>query len=207
MRYTYDSRNRITQQTLTSVKDDGLSNPTHIQYNARGDVISTTDGNGLRSTYVYSVHREHTQQTNPANETIRYHYDSRGNLVQVIDAENHLTRYTYDNNNNTLSETRPHKNTAALIQQGYTYDARNQLTQKTDYNGNRAHYIWDNDQRLTQRTDTQAGAVTPERSVAYTYDNTDLLTRYQDNHGQSVYQYDAVASHFAIVSFPKLSVV
>ncbi|ODS24333.1 hypothetical protein AB835_03990 [Candidatus Endobugula sertula] len=191
--YTYDNRNRVTQQALVSVKDDGLSNPTQTQYNARGDVIATTDGNGLRSTYEYNVHRERTQHTNPANETIRYHYDSRGNLVQVIDAENHLTRYTYDNNNNTLSETRPNKSTTALTQQLYTYDARNQLIQKADYNGHIARYTWDNDQRLTQHTDTRTGTTAPERRIVYTYDKTRLLTSHQDHHTQSTYQYDALA--------------
>lgn len=188
---TYDSRNRIIGQTQVSVKDDGLTNPTNLQYNARGELVRRTDGNGLVYTYEYNAHRESLSVTNPVGETMRYSYDSRGNLVQVIDALNHLTHYTWDANNNRLSETRPYAPGASATIQTTSYDPADNPLLHTDYNGNIARYQWDNDQRLVQHTDALAGQTTPSRVVSYTYDKTRLITSYDDSHTRAQYRYDA----------------
>jgi YD repeat-containing protein len=94
-----------------------VGNTTSYNHDERGRVISETAPDGGRTTYVY---------------------DTRDNLVELIDANRHTTRFTYDRSNRQLSETRPGGQRLS-----YTYDGAGNLKTQTDGNGRHTIHTYD----------------------------------------------------------------
>jgi YD repeat-containing protein len=78
-------------------------------------------------------------ETAADNGVTAYVYDTRDNLVELIDANRHTTRFTYDRSNRQLSETRPGGQRLS-----YTYDSAGNLKTQTDGNGRHTILMSDN---------------------------------------------------------------
>jgi RHS repeat-associated protein len=142
-----------------------VGNTTSYNHDELGRVISETAPDGGRTTYVY---------------------DTRDNLVELIDANRHTTVFTYDRSNRQLSETRPGGQRLS-----YTYDGAGNLKTQTDGNGRHTIHSYDDRTRLT-RTDIYefTGAGAPFKSIDYFYNEADSLTGYDDGATSAVYSYD-----------------
>jgi YD repeat-containing protein len=125
-------------------------------------------------------------ETAPDGGRTTYVYDTRDNLVELIDANRHTTRFTYDRSNRQLSETRPGGQRLS-----YTYDGAGNLKTQTDGNGRHTIHTYDDRTRLT-RTDIYefTGAGAPLKSIDYFYNEADSLTGYDDGATSAVYSYD-----------------
>jgi RHS repeat-associated protein len=125
-------------------------------------------------------------ETAPDGGRTTYVYDTRDNLVELIDANRHTTVFTYDRSNRQLSETRPGGQRLS-----YTYDGAGNLKTQTDGNGRHTIHSYDDRTRLT-RTDIYefTGAGAPFKSIDYFYNEADSLTGYDDGATSAVYSYD-----------------
>jgi len=91
--YQYDARGRlvsVTQGTGTVARTAALT------YNAQGQLASITDPLGRTTLYQYDLAGRVTQQTLPDNRTIGYSYDANGNVTAITPPgrPNHAFSYT-----------------------------------------------------------------------------------------------------------------
>ncbi len=184
--YTYDKRGRQVRQRVASL-DNTLADVTNIVFNARGEQIEMIDGNGNSTKMRYNVHGDVIAETNAEGETITMQYDRRGNLIAVTDAEQRTTQYRYDANNNNVSEAKP---LGELFT--FEFDANDNLVRQIDPKGNIAQFAFDEDDRPIGESNSLPGAAEPERSVTYSFDKTNLLKSYSDNHSSAIYNYDSL---------------
>lgn len=108
-RYDYDASSQLTKITAPAV--GGVSPTRQFAYNASGDVVSVTDGEG---------------------RTVSYEYDANGNQVLQRDQAGNTVTRTFDARNQLLTETayvQPDADGAGAAQPGqplttrYVYDA------------------------------------------------------------------------------------
>ena len=121
----------LRQEVVT----DRLGHSTIFEYNARGQVVRTTDANGGVTTRTF---------------------DSRDNLISETNAEGKVTTYTYDSLDNRLSETDPLGNITR-----FTYNNRRQLLTVTDALGRVTNCTYDTNGNLTSVKDTAATQLLP----------------------------------------------
>lgn len=117
--YGYDSSDRqLTTTTFRQVAPGSAtfqSDPASQTYDADGNVLSQTDGNGHTTTYTYDTLDRKSSMTVPRDatttETTSWTYDPSGNTVsetlpgasaQGQSAANHITVYTYDADNRVI---------------------------------------------------------------------------------------------------------
>lgn len=94
------------------------------KYNAHGQILESTDPNGLTTTYTYDARQRLTSEskgdqitrfdydaagrlrdlTLPDTTVIRYAYDDAGRLVRITDAAGNIVTYTLDNAGNREGE-------------------------------------------------------------------------------------------------------
>ena len=191
--YAYDGRNRLIQKTdtngnitayhytgnyVTEIRINGRTTGKYA-YNALGQAVSYTDGEGNTTSYGYDVMGRNTALKTPEGNTTTVAYGKTGLVQSITDANGGTTSYTYDNSNNILSATDPLGNRCE-----YTYDANgNRLSQK-DPEGNTTYYAYDNMDRPVKTTDSEGGI------TVYTYDNQDNIISEKDplgNQATAVY--------------------
>ncbi|HEV8427371.1 MAG TPA: RHS repeat-associated core domain-containing protein [Pyrinomonadaceae bacterium] len=167
----------LRQEVVT----DRLGHSTIFEYNARGQVVRTTDANGGVTTRTF---------------------DSRDNLISETNAEGKVTTYTYDALDNRLSETDPLGNITR-----FTYNSRRQLLTVTDALGRATTCIYDTNGNLTSVRDTAGNTTTAtynsrgqkvtmtdplNRTTTFEYDTAGNLTKQTDPSGNVVtFTYDA----------------
>ncbi|MCA9135403.1 MAG: DUF4595 domain-containing protein [Planctomycetales bacterium] len=186
--YTFDDLNRLVQ--ITEPDPDGPQNPltnpvTTFQYDARGNLIGTTDANGSTTSFVYDPLERRIRSVDDAGNITQYRYDAAGNLtesvdplgnvttncfdersrlIQTIDPTDGMTEFVYDAVDNLAVLTDPVGNATT-----FTYDSRHQVNAETDPLGNIIRYQYDLNGNVTQKTDRN------ERVTKFTYDDVDRL--------------------------------
>ncbi len=124
-------------------------------------------------------------QTDGANQTTNYTYDTLGSLASVTDPNNRTTSYTSDPLGNVVSKTDPGgscSGTASGCTQ-YSYDTFNQLV-AADYSDpdtpNVAYTYDGNGQRLSM-TESLGGV--RQNSTSWTWDSLHRITAQTTNRG------------------------
>ncbi len=178
--YTYDT---FGQRLTTTRQLDAVSAQvtTSSTYDAYGNELTQTDGEGHKTTYTYDVMSNVLTRKDPRNKIWTNTYDASGNLTSETDPLNHATTYQYDKVSN---RTRITEANGALTQ--FAYDGRNQLIETTDAHNHKTQLRYDDDGNTTQRIDS-AGHV-----VTLSYDLEGRLSQTVDGNGNAItYQYVA----------------
>ncbi len=187
--YTYDIRNRLISKSFpdgsftrftytlngeraTVTDSRGL---TQFEYDERDRLLFRTDPDGAQIGYNYDVAGNRTSVTGvvgTAITTTSYTFDALNREVAVVSSDGGVTRFNYDAVGNLVRTQRPND-----IVETRSYDALNRLTfiENSNSSGTIDSYRYDlgsNGRRdsLTENTG---------RSVAYSYDDLDRLTREQ----------------------------
>ncbi|MDO7925284.1 RHS repeat-associated core domain-containing protein [Pseudomonas sp. KFB-139] len=182
------------------------SSTTRFDYNAVGDVIKVTGGNGNWVEYSYDSARRLTGVRNILGESLTYTLDKMGNrtaevtknssgtvvrqqrrafdelgrLVQVVGAANQTRRYSYDLNDNLSTDTSARSN---KTQQ--SFDALNRVIKIVDPLQGSTSLAYNADDRVTQVVDPRG--VTTQ----YAYDGQgNLLKTVSPDTGTSAFVYD-----------------
>ncbi len=183
--YAYDGVNRLISQSVTGVYTaqsiggwvyHGVRTvTTSYEYDARGNVVKTTDGAG-GETYAY--------------------YDRANRKIAQVDPEGYLTRWTLDGEGNVVSERRYAVQTsgASVGSQPYIYDHYHDRITNFGYdrNGRRTY-----EQRLNVAAYSVSGAglydVSGAATIYYGYNGLGQVVRKVEATGEAIdYQYDSI---------------
>jgi RHS repeat-associated protein len=216
--YTYDARgNLLTTSTPLVGSEPAQARVITNTYESKehpGDLSSTTDPNGKKTTFTYDSAGDLASATDAAGDKTTYTYNARGNLLTEVSprgnakgakASEYTTTYTYDAAGNVLTATDP-----LAHEQKWAYDADGNVESETDPNGHTTTFTYNAaNQRLTvkrpngtiERTAYDAdGNVESrtnglERTTTYTYDPLDHLGSSTDPlERKTTYVYDAVGN-------------
>jgi RHS repeat-associated protein len=204
----YDQLNHLVKLlNATSATVQWYQNPTEAPphgvtytdgYDGNGNAIYSVDGAqgaGTEQQYdplnrLVKTLQDHAGTGSTHDTTTQYAYDTRNNLLSVIDPDNLTTSYNYDGLNNLSALYSPDTGST-----GYTYDsAGNRLTQ-TDARGVTSTYAYDAVNRLTSIS--YPTTKTNNLNITYAYDqatagcyNIGRLTTMTDSSGTTTYCYD-----------------
>ncbi|MBS0661392.1 MAG: putative Ig domain-containing protein, partial [Verrucomicrobia bacterium] len=113
-------------------------------------------------------------------------YDSRGNLLQLIDANGQTIYLEYDRADRLVKKTLANGSV-----QTWTYDAADKPTQSVDALGRKTELIWNSDGRITtQNIYPTPSSTTPIRTIAFTYDDVGRLLTATSGTTGLAYTYD-----------------
>jgi YD repeat-containing protein len=97
-------------------------------YNAAGDLLGITDGNGNKTSWGYDIYGRVTSKTNAnGTEILRYQYDANGRVTNRWSLAKGNTQYRYDSAGNLTNVV--YSSSPAISMQ---YDANNRLTHMVD---------------------------------------------------------------------------
>ena len=184
--YKYDSRNLYTQITV-AVGDQQQTTTT--AYNARGDLISSTDPGGRSTLFEYDALARRTKVTDALGGQTLYSYDNRNNILSIIDAAGNTSQASYDLADRATAEARP---SGAAIR--YDYNENGDPNQRTSPEGQRRVYEYDDAGRRWREDQYDVSGGSPVQTVTYTYDERNLLTAYAqsgDTQSSAAIVYDA----------------
>jgi YD repeat-containing protein len=167
----------------------------------RGRINYTyNDTAGRRSVAVTTANQNGSSRAGLGGTSVNYKWNSLGQLSAVTDAAG-TTTYGYDAVGSLENVNYPIPSAGA--QTHYTYDARNRLKEMTVVSATLARYLYDVDANGRRTRATESGTVvnTPAtRTVEYSYDNLDRLTRELiagdegGKNGELAYRYDNVGN-------------
>ena len=203
-KFEYNTLGRLTavvENYLPPQQGDHETNVrTEYTYDANGNRLSITDGNGHITTFTYDALNRLLSETDPLGNEWSYDYDNVGNRVAMTDPNGMTTSYTYDDAYRLVMITYPD----LTVQ--FTYDNVGRRTSMTDSVGTTT-WIYDDTNRIVSITDpfnktvsysydnagNRASLTYPGGdSVTYAYDSADRLVSVTSNQSQVVsYQYDA----------------
>ena len=150
--YNYDAKGNLLTTT------DANGNTASNIYDAQGRLITETDFNGNTTTYEYNVYGNVIAIHDAAGNTQLFGYEGLGRLVSMVNARGVAYSYNYDGNDNLTALHGPLGYTVS-----YTYNANDQLVKQTDPKGGNITYTYNASDMLIQ-TENQLGFVT-----SYTY--------------------------------------
>ncbi len=206
-------QNHYRQNGRIETEDDGRDDNRLFRYSfdtasRPGKVVSTfTDGEGKTTTYLYDAKdfllykvidakgntlvnrydpnsRLLISTTNELNQTTRYKYDDKGNLIEISYPNGLKKQMKYDERKNLLEETFVLKE-GKRMSTAYTYGSHNELLSKRLPNGNTYRYKYNQNKQLIEKT-TPSGAKT-----TYSYEKGRLSKVTYPNGGSVSYRYDA----------------
>ncbi|MFT3789675.1 MAG: RHS repeat-associated core domain-containing protein [Rudaea sp.] len=175
----YDPLNRLFK-TLQDHAGTGTTKDTTTQYayDARDNLRSVTDPDGLVTGYTYDGLNNLTQLQSPDTGTSGYSYDAAGNRITQTDARGITATYAYDALNRLTGISYPSSSIT------YSYDEADgitgctgsyrigRLTTMTDSSGT-THYCYDWRGNLTQMTQETGGGTA---TTAYVYTLADRVS-------------------------------
>jgi len=174
----YDPLNRLVK-TLQDHAGTGATHDaaTQYTYDARDNLRTVTDPDGLITTYTYDGLNNLTQLQSPDTGATTYGYDAAGNRTSQIDARSVTTSYQYDALNRLTKITYP---TSSSLNVTYEYDQSHpnatcptpasvgQLTGMTDSTGTTTYcYGWHGNLRTKIQTINGVSYTT-----TYNFDNS-----------------------------------
>ena len=197
-----------------------LSETTSNTYDADRNLISTTDADGNKTTYVYDLANEETevgpasggdqytyytldgkvlhQKDGNGNAVLTYVYNALNQVTSETDALGNVTSYTHDGDGNELTEQAPGGSCPGTGCTTMTYDADNELTSVTSSSGsppNVTSVTYDSDGQRTGMTDA-AGA------SSWTWNSLHDLTSYTDGAGAEVQYQDNLDGLVTQITYP-----
>jgi RHS repeat-associated protein len=119
-RQSYDPLNRLTQTIQDYLGPDLATRDTTTGYvyDARDNLVSVTDPDGLTTTYTYDGLNDQTGLSSPDTGSTTYTYDAAGNRRTQTDARGIVTTYTYDALNRLTAISYP----TSTLNTSYAYD-------------------------------------------------------------------------------------
>jgi RHS repeat-associated protein len=188
-KYEYDS----TGSYLTR-ESDPLGHSTSYNYDAVGNLTSTTNPAGGITRLDYDPNDRPVVVTDPAGGTTRYGYDPLGSGVIVRDArsasatdDTYATRYGYDPGQRRMSMTDPLGRAV-----GYTHDRPGRLAKISNPAGGSVDYSYTSAGRPAKQT------LSSGTSYSYDYDssgNTSFAVRSAPGEPDRGYSYSHDAAH------------
>ncbi|HEX3554612.1 MAG TPA: RHS repeat-associated core domain-containing protein [Thermoanaerobaculia bacterium] len=184
--YTYDGTSgRLASQTLPN----GIT--TTYTYDTDGrltDVVHKSSGGALLMSFHYVLNAvgqrtSVTKQTSTGSEVTSYIYDVLGRLASVTYPDGKQVSYTYDKLGNRLTQTTVQVGSSTVV--NYTYDQDNRLLKA----GNEV-FAYDANGNLVRRS-------SPTRTVTYTFDARNLLTKADDGSNPVTFEYDGDGARIA----------
>ncbi|MEW5938462.1 MAG: RHS repeat-associated core domain-containing protein [Chloroflexota bacterium] len=173
---------------------------TEYGYDANGNRLSITDGNGHVTTFAYDALNRQTQESDALGNTWLVGYDAVGNRVTMTDANNAVTNYAYD-----AARQLTGIDYADSADVSFLYDDAGRRTSMTDGIGTTT-WTYDNLNRVTAVADpfgatvsysydpasNRASLTYPDGKVVnYAYDSADRLIGLSDwDGGITTYLYD-----------------
>ncbi len=158
-------------------------------YDEMKRVKTYTNGNGITTTYTYSLAGNLTQTSATNGDVINYTYDSLNRKTSMADSSG-TTFYGFDDLDRVTSITYSVSGVLTDLNNlvlGYTYDTANHLTDLTYPGGEHIQYGWDTAGRLLSADDLTTG-----RNTTYYYLPTtgQLHTVTRPNGVVTTYSYD-----------------
>ena len=153
----YDSASRLETRV------DGAGNVTEYDYDLDSNLTRVwqldVSSNGItveefEMEYEYDeLNRQDAVIDGVGNRT-EMKFDSRSNVVEVVDARNHVKELEYDSLNRLIRTTTKMdpNGTPYDITESKSYDASSRLISETDDNGNTTEYVYDGVNRLSKIT-------------------------------------------------------
>jgi len=172
----YDPLNRLVK-TLQDHAGTGTTKDTTTQYayDARDNLRSVSDPDGLVTSYTYDGLNNLTDLSSPDTGGTGYTYDAAGNRKTQTDARGVVTTYSYDALNRLTGISYP----TTSLNVTYTYDQTQtgcyntgRLTTITDSSGSTG-YCYDRRGNVVTKQQTTGGTVS---TLGYTYTVADRLS-------------------------------
>jgi RHS repeat-associated protein len=204
LRVDVTATNTAGKAASTSPATEAVTGSPETQhtYDGNGDLETSTDSDGNKTTYTYDADNEPIKVEEPNGTTTETGYDSTGQVISQTDGNKHTTKYVrnlleqiveeanalgrattkgYDPAGNLTKLTDPERRTTT-----YTYDPGNRLTDISYSDGKtpQVKYEYDEDNNRTGMWDGTGKST-------YTYDQLDRLTHLVNGHGESIgFEYD-----------------
>jgi RHS repeat-associated protein len=172
------SYNALNLPTTTTAPDGEVYESN--TYDSRGNLLTTTTGDGAKVTNTYDDHGLLLTSTD-AFGTTTYDYDENHLLVGETDPLGRTISYTYDAAGNVATFTAPGRGVTR-----YQWSPHGNLLESTNAEGSRQSFTWDELGRLTEKEDPLG------RTTTYGYDIAGRLASITDREGDvTTYGYDA----------------
>ena len=196
-RIQYDSRGNITgiispdktkmaltysqQNKLLTLSVNGKMKVRN-QYGKFGDLLTSEDGIGRKTSYIYDDAGRITQILNPDGSLIHAAYDERGNMISVTDENDRSWKLFYDECNQLICQENPmgYRNTL-------TYDTMGRVLSYTRPDGNSRYFAYDEWGNLISQREFDGS----KTEIAYNENNRPVSVK--DGAGrETVYEYDSM---------------
>ena len=164
---------RVYGRVLAAAEVQGLAQGNHTsstEYDDAGNVTSTKDALGRKTTYAYDPLNRMVVMTDALVGLTKTAYDVAGNVVATVDPLGNRTQYGYDAANRRASVTDALNHAATM-----TYDGAGNVTSVTDALGNRTVYTYDALNRRVSATDALDAPQGLVAKVAFEGAATDIV--------------------------------
>jgi YD repeat-containing protein len=161
-------------------------------YDEMNRVKTYTNGNGITTTYTYSLAGNLTQTSATNGDVINYTYDNLNRKTSMVDSTG-TTFYGYDDLDRVTSVTYSVSGNVTdtnNLAVGYQYDSANHETQMTYPGGEVVNYTYDNAGRLKTVADVLNSTTTYNYTYNYNPTTGQLQTFNRANGATTSYGYD-----------------
>ncbi len=179
IRYEWDKNDRMSKIV------DALNNVTEFEYSAVGNLLRTTDRNGIVTENQFDdLHRlilttENASGLSGESRTTKFEYDKLSNRTKIIDGNGFETDFEFDKRNFLSKQILPDEQ-----EYSFTYDALGRLETKTTPLGE-INYSYDDRGNLLSK-------VLPTGTYTYNYDVFNNLLNSSNANCKWTYNYDEV---------------
>ena len=186
--YTYDARGLLLTET------DGKGRTKNYERNARGELVKETDFNGAVKTYAYDSEGNKTSETDFNGNKTSYAYDAIGRLIKETNPLGGVKTYKYDGNGNLVEESDYLGNLKKM-----KYNALNQRTEQIFPDGTKAVYEYDALGNVIKETLPNGS------STSYRYDVNNHLTEEVNGKGHvTTYEHNSDGQPIKVI-YPNLT--
>ncbi len=163
--WVYNEEGKLIERSYA----DGTS----AAYTYEGALLKTIkDHQGRITTLHWGTHYNLEKVTLHDGNTMQWHYDTMGQVVQHIDSNNNITAYRYDAMGNVIRLTEPDGN-----KHNFTYDASGNVINAKDRNRNVAFTYWG---LGNLKTRTENG-----NTITFNYNNEEQLLSINNEHNET----------------------